>query len=291
MNTSILSILLGLCGKCLLNWAIVLHQRKNILRSFIGVLSLSLSLIDTLMTLSVTTLHIQRDAKLMGIRVTRHHICMSLQIVGQTYNALHWPVLVLACLDHNWALSRRLESGSIRAAQLINLVSVSVLWTGAILYVFLFSGFLPVLGEDNPSLLHQCWLFSSTWILVTMVLYLIVVCAVLYVGFSTHRGRDLRRLTRNLMKTQTEIKYGRVQQVLGVWLSNWAVFLVFICICLMVPVEIPAHLGLNVPWLCFLNSFLIGVASCSSATVSQTTETPGLSTIDSFCDWELCLDI
>lgn len=281
MNTSIFSILLGLGGKCLLNWTIVLLQRKYILHSFIGIFSLSLTLIDTLMTLSVTTLHIQGDARLMGVRLTRHHVCMTLQIVGQTYNALHWPVLVLAGLDHYWALSQRLESVSIRAAQLICLVAVSVLWTGAVRYVFLFSGFFPALGEENTYLLHQCRLFSSSRILVTMVLYLTAVCAVLYVMFFMLRGRDSRQFTRNLMKTQIEIQSERFQQVHGMWLGNWAFLLLFICVCLMLPLEIPAHLGLNVPWLCFLNSFLIGVALCLGGPVSQSTQTPEISTFDS----------
>ncbi|XP_044076976.1 probable G-protein coupled receptor 160 [Siniperca chuatsi] len=290
MNISIPSILLGLGGKCLFNWTLVFFQRNHICKSFLGVFSVSLAVVDTTLTLSVTTLHIHADGYilLLGSKLTMYHVCLLVQILGQVYSALQWPLVVLAGLDHFCTVTRRLQPTTARARWIVCLFVTGLLWFLTALYVFLLSDFIPVLEDVSYNQIHQCWVFHTSQNLqVAMLLLLTLGCVTLHAGWSTQLLKNPPLKDQITDRSRTHSRGSVVHQTVTMFLSTWALFLFFLAVLLLLPVGIPAYLGLNIAWLCFLNSLLIAVILCAVCPASQ--QAQGLAAVppDSFCEWRL----
>ncbi|XP_071348741.1 probable G-protein coupled receptor 160 [Trachinotus anak] len=286
MNISIPSILLGLGWKCLLNWALVFLQRNHICRSFLGVFSVSLAVVETVLTLIFTTIHIHSDGHLLllGLQLTRYHTCLLVQILGQVYSALQWPVAVVASLEHFCTIS--LRAAASRAKWVICLLVTILLWYLAALYVFLLSDFIPVLEDMSHHQMHQCWVFHTTEILqIVTLLSLTLGCVALHAVCSTRLLKNHPLKDQIKDQSRTHSRGSVVCQVLHIFLNTWALLLIFLAVLVLLPVGIPSYLGLNVAWLCFLNSFLIAVVLCVVCPASQLAQ--GLAAVppDSFCEW------
>uniref|UniRef100_A0A4W6E8F9 G protein-coupled receptor 160 n=1 Tax=Lates calcarifer TaxID=8187 RepID=A0A4W6E8F9_LATCA len=266
MNISISCILLGLGVKCLLNWALVFLQRNHICRSFMGVFSVSLAVVDTALTLVFAAIHIHSDGHffLLGLEVTRYHTCLLVQIFGQVYGALQWPVVVVAGLDHLCTIS--LQPAAFRAKWIVRSFVTVLLWNLAALYVFMLSDFIPVLEDVSHYQIRHCWVFHTTQILQVVTLLSLTL------GYATLHANLSTRLVKNPPQEDQRGTHPRrsfVCQVLRILLNTWALFLIFPAALLLLPVGIPSYLGLNVAWLCFLNSFLIAVVLCVVRPTSQ----------------------
>ncbi|XP_034742623.1 probable G-protein coupled receptor 160 [Etheostoma cragini] len=288
MNISIPSILLGLGGKCLLNWALVFLQRNHICKSFLGVFSVSLAVVDSILTLSVTTLHVHAEEHtvLLGLKLTRYHVCLLVQILGQVYISLQWPVVVVAGLDHFFAVTRRLQPTTVRARRIVYIIVTGFLWYLTALYVFLLSDFIPVMEDVPHHQIHQCWVFHTTHILqVAMFLLLILGCAALHAWRRTLMLQNSPLSDQITDKSRAHSRRSVVHQALHTFLNTWALFLGFLSALLLLPVGIPAYLGLNIAWLCFLNSLLITVVLCAVCPGSQLAQGLAAVPADSFCEW------
>ncbi|XP_029381280.1 putative G-protein coupled receptor 160 [Echeneis naucrates] len=286
MNIPIYSILLGLGWKCLFNWALMFLQRSHICRSFLGVFSASLAVVDTILILIFADIHIHGDARLflLDLELTRYHTCLLVQILGQVYSTLQWPIVVVAGLEHFCAIS--LQPAHSWAKRLARPLVAILLWYLTALYVFLLSGFTPVLEDVSHHQIQQCWVFHTTEPLqVVTVLSLILGCAVLHAACSTRLFDPPPQKDRIPDQSATHSRKNVVCQVLHVFLNTWALVLIFLVVLLLLPVGIPSYLGLNVAWLCFLNSFLIAVVLCVACPASQIEQ--GLAAVppDSFCEW------
>ncbi|XP_054452509.1 probable G-protein coupled receptor 160 [Anoplopoma fimbria] len=285
MIISIASIRLGLGGKCLLDWALVFLQRKHIHKSFLAVFGVSLAVIDTVLTLFVTILHVHADGHviLLGLKLTRYHVCLLVQILGQVCHALQWPIVVVAGLDHFFTVTRRLQPTTGRTRLFVCLFASGLLWFLAALYVFLLSGFVPVMEDVSHNQIHQCWVFHTTQILqVATFLLLTLGCAVLHAGCST-RLLNYHPLKNQITdRSRAHSRRDVVHQALHIFLNTWAPLLFLLAVFLLLPVGIPAYLGLNAVWLCFLNSLLIAVVLCA---VSQIQQDLAAAPPDSFCEW------
>ncbi|XP_038573555.1 probable G-protein coupled receptor 160 [Micropterus salmoides] len=287
MNISISSILLSLGGKCLLNWALVFLQRNHICKSFLGVFSVSLAVVDITLTLSVTTLHIHADGYviLLGLKLTKYHICLLVQILGQVYRALLWPVVVLAGLDHFCTVTQRLQPTG-RARWIFYLCVSCSLWYLTAVYVFLLSDFIPVLEDVPYNQIHQCWVFHNSEVLqVSMLLLLTLGCVMLYAGYRTRLLKNPPLKDQITDQSRTHSRGKVVHQAVRIFLNTWALFLFFLATFFLLPVEIPAYLGLNIAWLCFLNSLLIAAVLCAVSPSSQLAQDLAVVPPDSFCKW------
>lgn len=287
MYVSVPSILVGLGGKCLLNWTLVFLQRKHICKTLLGVFCVSLSIVDSTLAVCVTTVHIHADGYvfLLGSKLTRYHTCLLVQIVGQVYSTLQWPVVVSTGLGHLCTVTLRLQSTTARARWLVCLLVTAFLWFLTALYVLLLSDYTPIMEDVPHHQIHQCLVLHTSQILqVAMLLLLTLGCAVLHAECSA-------RLFKNPLKDQltdqsrAHARRSVVHQAVHVYLNTWALFLVFLAVLFLAPVEIPAYLGLNAAWLCFLNSLLIAVVLCVVHPASQLDK--GLAAVppDSFCEW------
>ncbi|KAK5860215.1 hypothetical protein PBY51_021708 [Eleginops maclovinus] len=276
MHISIASILWGLGGNCILNWALLFFQRKHLSRSFLGVFSVSLAVVDTLLTLSITSLHLTAEGHLLGLKLTRYHVCLLVQILGEVYITLQWPVVVVAGLDHFFTVTRRWQASTRRSV----CISVSgLLWSLSALYVFL-SDFRPIMEEVFHIQIHQCWVFQISHILhIATFLLMLLGCAAVHAGLQTLKNPPL------IDQITDHSRRSVVLQTLHIYLNTWALFLVILAILLLLPVEIPAYLGLSVAWLCFLNSLLIAVVLCAVCPASQLAQGRASVPPDSFCAW------
>ncbi|XP_064194847.1 probable G-protein coupled receptor 160 [Anguilla rostrata] len=288
MDKSIPSLLLILGVKCLLNWTVVLSLWRHMGRSFLGTFCVSLSLVDTLLGLSLSAIYGLKDFRLLGLRFTQHHICLLIQIACFTYSLLHWPLFILAGLDHYWTqrLCPHLLHWSRRLAYALG---VCVVWTLALLYVFLASDSHPDLEEDFHLLLHSCLMSGSPQTTqVSTVLLLALGCTFLYcypeLRTAASAGRGGARPVPSVFRTGRPLSRHVLWLTAKRFLSMWAPFIVFQLAVLLLRVEIPAYLDMNVPWLCFLNSFLIGAVSWNRFRNFNLGKSPV--SVDGFCDWD-----
>lgn len=290
MYVSITSVLLGLGGKCLLNWTLVFLQKNHISRSLLGVFSVSLAVVDTALTLTVTAIHIRSDTYivLLGLQLTRYHICLLVQILGQVYKVVQWPVVVMAGLDHFCTVTQRRQVTNLRAKLIFNSLVTCFMWYAAALYVFLLSDFRPVLEDVSHHQMHRCWVLDTSQILIIATpLLLTLGCAALRAGRPLVLLKYPPPPSEDQIKdqSQTHHRRGFVHQALHIFLNTWTLFLVCLAVLLLLPLGIPTYLDLNVAWLCFLNSLLIAVVLCAVCPASQ--QLHGLAAIppDSFCEW------
>lgn len=288
MNIYIPSILLGLGAKCLLNWTLVSLQSNHICKSFLGVFSLSLAVVDTVLTLAVTILHIHADGYvfLLGVKLTSYHICLLVQLFGQVYSALQWPVVVVAGLDHFCTVTQRLRPTTARARGIVFLIVTCFLWDLSAVYVLLLSDFIPVLEDVSYDQIHHCRVFHISQIpQVAMFLLLNLGCGMLHAGYSKRLLQNSPLNNQITDQSRTQSRLNVAHQAVHIFLNSWALFLFFLAVLLLLPVGIPACLGLNVAWLCLLNSFLIAIVLCAVCPASQLEQ--GLAAVppDSFCEW------
>ncbi|XP_060939747.1 probable G-protein coupled receptor 160 [Limanda limanda] len=288
MNISILSILLGLAGKCLINWALVFRQRSHICRSFVGVFSVSLSVVDTAVTLIFATIHIHTDGPLffLGLQLTRYHTCLLVQILGQVESLLQWPVVLVASLDHFCTVSLPATSSGVKG--IVHSFVTVLLWTLTVLYVFLLSDFNPVLEDLAYHQINQCWVFHTPQILqVVTLLSLTLACSVLHAVCSSTLLENPPEKNQITNQSRTPTRGNIVCQVLSIFLSTWAPLLIFLAVFLLLPVGIPSYLGLNVAWLCFLNSFLITLGLCVACPAPRLAQGLAAVPADSVCEWRI----
>ncbi|KAL6104011.1 gpr160 [Pungitius sinensis] len=287
MNISITGILLGLGGKCLLDWALVFLQRSHICRGFLGVFVVSLAAADTVLALSVAAVHAQAGGyvSLPGLTLTRYHECLLVQIFGQLCSALQWPVALAAALDHLLTVTRSppFAGGARPAARVL---VTGLLWHLAAVHVFLLSDFIPVMQDVPHNQINQCWVSHSSPVLqVTAALLLALCCGALHAGRGAPLSNDL--YAKGPITEESRAHSGRdvARQAARIFLSTWAPFLLLLAVLALLPVGLPAHLALNAGWLCFLNSLLIAAILCAVRPASWTTQGPAAVPPDSFSEW------
>ncbi|XP_048845905.1 probable G-protein coupled receptor 160 [Brienomyrus brachyistius] len=296
MQNDIYSLVLVLNGKCLLNWAVVGLQRRHMGQSLLGLLCVSLALVDTFLAAGTSAIYLLEDVSVLSLRLTSHHICLLVQTACFTYGLMHWPVFFIIGLDHFWNLSHRPRPLH-WARKLGYAVGVGLMWTTALLYVTLVSQFYLEVQEEPYLLLSSCQVFQSPQSTqVSVVLLITLACALInsVPGFQAPVFTEIKvppgHIGSVLVEPQCMSPRAILsrKQVLGLilhgFLSTWAPYVLLQAAVLVLRVNIPAYMDLNVPWLCFLNSFLISVALwgytrdlCHEERVMFT---------DGFCHWD-----
>lgn len=284
MNIPIPSLLFGIGGKCILNWALVLFQKGHIWRSFVGVFSLSLAVVDTFMTLTVTIIHLGGDTNILGWRLTRYHVCLLPQILGYVYSSQHVTVLIISTLEHLFVVSRRVW----KPTWIFRLVLTFLTWGFSILYVFNLSVVRLYVEDTTYFQINHCWISSSSAISeLAIVVGCLCLCWTLF-----HLLKLLIQLVKVphsnycvTLKSQIRPRLSFAIKVVRIFLDPWALFIAFMFFHVVIPVEMPSHLGLNCAWLCFLNSLLIALALCVVSPAAELSQGSAQVPPDSFCDW------
>lgn len=290
MELPILSILLSLGVQSGLNWTLVFFQRNHISKSFLGVFIVSLAVVDTALTVCVGALYSANGSlTLLGLKLTRFHVCLLVQILGQVYSSLHGPVLCVSGLDHFYTIAHK--GHHTRARWFVYLALTIVMWFAAFFHIFLLSDFVAVLEDVPHSQIHQCWVFHTSQILQVAMFALAVGFVVVRLGHSAGLLRDPP--SEEHIRAEKGSHCGRsvIHQTTEILLSTWTPFLLLLAVLLLFPVEIPAHLGLNGAWICFLNSLLIAVALCAVHPVTRSAQDLDAVPPDSFCEWRFKLSL
>ncbi|XP_062386531.1 probable G-protein coupled receptor 160 [Sardina pilchardus] len=289
MDLSIPFLLLVQGINTLLNWSLVLLVHRSHLGltgSFMGTFCASLTLVDTLFTIVELSIYRLQDFSLFGVRFTTHHICLLVQIGGFIYSALQWPVLFAAGLDHYGSF----PVGSKQTSQNLKLnyaACAVVLWAAALLYVFLVAGCHPVV-EDSPHLLldHCPTQSNGTSSQISIALLMTVGCIRLYARMMVGKDKAMEEANRRPVQKSQNCDHSRVhilEQALITFTKTWAAFLILMVVILIWQIDVPSHLMMNVPWLSFLNSFLISVSLCTH--YQKLNANKILTFTDGFCQW------
>lgn len=290
-------LLLIILGKVLLNVLILRVKRKDTSWSFMEYFCFSLALVDLLLLVNISVLTYFRDFVVLGIRFTNYHICLFTQIVSFAYGFLHYPVCSLACIDYWCNLSRATKPSS-RWQKLLYLLTVILTWISVLAYVLGDPAISASLKTHKTSV-NQCPSYVSTqshWLSLSMLMVLSVAFliswhevvaliqairiasyknkAVLYFPFPPHTGYTVS--PRAVL----------LPRLIVCFLGTWFPFVALQVLILSLRVQIPAYIEMNVPWLYFVNSFLIAAVYWFNCHKLYWRD--GMFPVDPFINWKCC---
>ncbi|XP_004675007.1 PREDICTED: probable G-protein coupled receptor 160 [Condylura cristata] len=284
-------------GKILLNILTLGMKRKNTYQHFMEYFCISLVFIDFLLLASISIISYFRDFVFLGMRFTNYHICLFTQIISCTYGCLHYPVFSIACIDYCLNFSKTIKL-PFKCQKLLYIFTVILIWISTLSYVLGDPAIYQSLKAQH-SYSYQCPFYSSEqsyWLSFAMLMALCVACVtccsevvtlvqgiritsykketILYFPFSSHSSYTVN--TKKTLLPKFIICF------LGTWLP-----LVFLqVIILLLNVQIPAYIEMNVPWLYFVNSFLIATVywfNCHKLNLRDI-----VLTVDPFVNWKCC---
>ncbi|XP_078060771.1 putative G-protein coupled receptor 160 [Mustelus asterias] len=290
-------LLVILFAKVVLN-LLILIAKRNILQSFIGYFCISMSLMDLALFVNVLMVSFFKTYMILGTQVSNHHICLFLQVFSSIYSVLHLPIFFLSGLDYYLNLSDLPKPAS-TFRKMLYIFTVMLLWLGAIAYVFDIHSLHPSLKAILYYYLFQCEVtiscqsrFLSVMILLT-VLFVTIYC---WSGLSS-LIRSLRVISyveeivvlcshSNMCLQSHSFKKQLLTNVTMCFLLSWSPFILLQLAVVLIWAPLPAYMDLNVPWLCFINSFLIGAVYWLR--YSEISQDAISSFPDSFCHWRFC---
>ncbi|XP_069474643.1 probable G-protein coupled receptor 160 isoform X1 [Ambystoma mexicanum] len=264
-------LLLTMLGKVFLNLFVFGSERKNVKPSFLRYFSFSVALADFILLLTISFIAYFQDGALFSVRFTKYHICLFTQIVSFTYGVMHYPVFFVAGLDYFIVItpSSRIPSCFRRS---LYVTAVLVLWVITVYYVLTSPTIYSSL-EINSYFSFQCPFYISHQSFWLSLAILFIVCAVVmfcWVEFVTllqslrivsHVNEHALLFSFATSRRQTKpCKRHLLTCYMMCFLGAWLPFIVLQMVIVFLNAEIPAYMDMNVPWLYFLNSFLIGAA-------------------------------
>ncbi|NXS13461.1 GP160 protein, partial [Neodrepanis coruscans] len=292
-NTCMLLLLMLI--KVFIDFLTLQIKPKNIKASFMGYFCISVALLDFTLLLSICFIFYFEDFALWGVRFTKYHICLLTQITSLTYGVLHFPVYLVAALDYYTTVSRTSQFPK-SGQKLLYLFAVVVIWI---------SGFFctlkgPVFSEEQEVLSpYQCPVSASLQSYsVSCAMLLLLGMALLArwkeVGSTLLSVRLASFSSQPALvfsykpNTKTCFKWQLLTRLLTCFLGTWAPLVVLQVLVLLLGVQVPAYMDMNVPWLFFINSFLIAAAywcRCHEVELPQEQE---MWCTDPFVSWKFC---
>ncbi|XP_029471398.1 probable G-protein coupled receptor 160 [Rhinatrema bivittatum] len=294
-------LLLIVLGKMLLNLMVFGgRRRRSLVPSFLGYFSISLALVDAILLMAISFIVYFNDFALRGIRFTKYHVCLLTQIISFTYGILHFPVFLVAGLDYFLLIAQPSKAKYPDAWQRLGYGAVTLLvWIVAFCYVLSGSVHYSALDINASSLSYLCPFYVSSQSFWLSVGVLSVTCSVVVLCWFEVIGLlQSVRMVYYLNETVLQFSFAPrcTQPGLGgkqlltafvlCFLATWAPFVVLQMMILFLGAEIPAYMDMNVPWLYFLNSLLIGaVCWCKRSEVQLADQ---LFLADPFVSWKFC---
>ncbi|KAI6051106.1 probable G-protein coupled receptor 160 [Marmota monax] len=284
-------------GKILLNILTLGMRRKNTYQNFMEYFCISLAFVDLLLLVNISIISYFTDFILLGIRFTKYHICLFTQIISFTYGFLHYPVFLIACIDYclNFFKINKLSS---KCQKLFYFFIVILIWISVLVYVLGDPAIYQSLKAQNVYS-YQCPFYvsiQSYWLSFSMMLILLVAFitswsevitliqairitsykneTILYFPFSSHSGYTVNSKKILLSK------------LIVCFLGTWLPFVLLQVVIILFKVQIPAYIEMNIPWLYFVNSFLIAAIywfNCHKLYLREITLLK-----DPFVNWKCC---
>ncbi|NXB14366.1 GP160 protein, partial [Rhagologus leucostigma] len=289
-------LVLIMLGKVFLDFFMLQIKPKPVKTSFMACFCVSVALLDFTLLLSMCFIFCLEDFALWGVRFTKYHICLFTQITSLTYGILPYPVYLVAALDYYTTVSQTSQFPK-RGRKLLYVFAVVVIWISGVFFTLEVPAVSEELEMQNSASPSQCPLSGS------LQSYSVSCAMVLLLGMALlARWKELTTmlLSARLLSFSSQpvlmfsympnnnisFKWQLLSRLLLCFLSTWAPFVVLQVVVLFLGVQIPAYVEMNVPWLYFINSFLLAAAYwCRCHDVELTEE--GWCT-DPFVSWKFC---
>lgn len=291
-------LVLIMLGKVFLDFFMLQIKPKPVKVSFMGYFCISVVLLDFTVLLSMCFIFCFEDFALWGVRFTVYHICLFTQITSLTFGILPYPVYLVAALDYYTTIPQTSQFPK-RGRKLLYVFAVVVIWFSGVfctLWVPAVSEELEMQNRVSPSPCPLSGSLQSYWVSWAMVLLLataLLACwkevttmllSARLLSFSSQPVLMFPYVPNN--NKNTCFRRQLLSRLLLCFLGTWAPFVVLQVLVLLLGVQIPAYVEMNVPWLYFINSFLLAaVYWCRCHDVELTEE--GWTT-DPFVSWKFC---
>ncbi|RXN00813.1 putative G-protein coupled receptor 160 [Acipenser ruthenus] len=269
VTENISSIQLALGVKALLNLSVIGLNWQVMHKSFMGYFCISLAFLDLVQIVNTSIIYWFTNFAILGIHITIYHIYLLLQISTLTYSILHWPVFIIAGLDYYWTFPFSKPLSLTRKA--VYVASLALVWISAVMYVFFISDYD---SEDSSSPMEHHSFFKykvikSQCASLSLVVLAVITCVVIYCRsgflslFKSFRGESYTEESSSFFFYNLDLDEGYLKKPILTYIAvcfigTWFPFVCLQSVIMVFRIDVLPYLELNVPWLCFLNSFLIG---------------------------------
>ncbi|XP_053566099.1 probable G-protein coupled receptor 160 [Bombina bombina] len=287
-------LILIVSGKILMNIFIYWARQKKLSVSFMGCFCVSLALADFSLLSILSAIYYFQDFILFGIRFTNYHICLFTQIISHVYGVMHYIVFLAAALDYYLIIVKSVKPRKI-FLHLFYGFSILLLWITAFVYI-LRSPLTKV--ELDKALQYQCTFYVSSQSRELSAAILFIIFLVL--AFCSSEVVALVKSVKLISYTKKTVMlflcgdewplHGtkRLLATLMIsFLGTWAPFVVLQIILFLLCASIPGYMDMNIAWLFFINSFLLGLAYYIKYPKIQLAQ--DIFSIDPFISWKYCL--
>ncbi|XP_040205261.1 probable G-protein coupled receptor 160 [Rana temporaria] len=289
-------LILIIAGKVIMNLLIFGARHRNVSASFLGYFCISLAAVDFGLLFVVAFIHYFQDFSVLGFRITNYHICLFTQIISHTYGILHFPVFLVSGLDYYLTIVKSIKISRIYPGLLYS-IYVLLLWITAFVYVLRSPIDSPTVDSYETAYLCTFYISRQSFYLsVALVLTIFMVfaeCCCEMLAFI--KSLKVISSANNIIVLfsfpsgdQWPIQ-GRkpfLASLLFSFLGTWSPFVVLQIIIFILCAHIPAYMDMNVPWLYFVNSFLIAVSL--GLKYPDLPETENIFSTDPFVGWKYC---
>ncbi|KAM5293365.1 putative G-protein coupled receptor 160 [Ctenodactylus gundi] len=289
-------LFLIILGKILLNILTLGMRRKNNCQNFMEYFCISLALVDLLFLVNISIISYFGDFVLLGIRFTKYHICLFAQIISFTYGFLHYPVVLIALIDH--CLNFCKPKLSSKCQKMFYFFTVILIWISVLAYVLRDPGIYQTLAAQNIYS-HQCPVhvsIQSYWLSLSMVIILFmafvtswpeVITLVRAIKITSYMNETVLYFPfSSLSSCIVNSKKILLPKLIVCFLGTWLPFVLLQVVILLLKVQIPAYIEMNIPWLYFVNSFLIAMVYWFNCHKLYLKDIKLL--MDPFVNWKCC---
>uniref|UniRef100_A0A6J0TLS3 Probable G-protein coupled receptor 160 n=1 Tax=Pogona vitticeps TaxID=103695 RepID=A0A6J0TLS3_9SAUR len=291
------ALLLIMLGKVSFNLYLLRARRQTVRDSFMGYFCISLAFFDLVLLVTMSFISYFQNIMLLGVYFTKYHICLLAQIMAFTYGLLHYPVFIATGLDYYLTITHTSKNSSVRCSSLY-VFAVTFLWISVLCYVLNLPGNTIGLDVNYYSAAHQCPFYISSqtyWLSLGM---LFITCLVLVSCWSEVMN-TVQSVKITSIRTESVFFFPYVPEcsrrscakhlltrLLICFMGTWAPFLFLQTLIILLGAQIPAFIEMNVPWLYFINSFLIAITCWLRRQHMELTEESW--DVDPFVSWKYC---
>lgn len=291
------ALLLIMLGKVSFNLYFLRVRRQTVRDSFMSYFSISLAFFDLVLLVTMSFISYFQSAMLWGVYFTKYHICLLAQISAFTYGLLHYPVFFAAGLDYYLTITYTSKNLNVCCSSLYAFV-VTFMWISVLCYVLNLPGSTIGLDVNHYSSEHQCPFYISSqtyWLslgmlfitcLVLVLCWLEVMNTVQSVKLTSFETETVFYFPYMPAYSQRSCAKPLLTRLLICFTGTWAPFLFLQTLIILLGAQIPAFIEMNVPWLYFINSFLIGITCWVRRQNIKLTEEPW--DVDPFVSWKYC---
>uniref|UniRef100_F7BMC5 G protein-coupled receptor 160 n=1 Tax=Ornithorhynchus anatinus TaxID=9258 RepID=F7BMC5_ORNAN len=262
-------LLLIILGKTFLNLFVLGARRKTVYQSFLEYFSISVAIIDFTLLATLSFIAYFEDFALWDVRFTKYHMCLFTQIISFTYGLSHYPVFLVAGLDYYVTVLQTSRPPPARQ-KLSYAVAVVLIWISIFFYTLEDPNTYSSLTARRDFYFYQCPFYVSIQsyrlsFAVVLVLFLVLVACWSEVVTLIRSTRIASYMNETVLffpsaagHAQAGVSKKQFSTKLTIcFLGTWAPFVFLQILILLLDVRIPAYIEMNVPWLYFINSFLI----------------------------------